>query len=149
MTNCVFIDYFSVRRLRQLSQGMYEKVTYIRMRKFMIQKRKFLFIPIKVQSITISSVVPYISKKKKKNSTSSSLNIEKISRKKKRERERERGEESVRKGRKKICKKEGEREGNRGREIVKETEKEKEEELNWLLGYLALVGQLSSSNWAC
>ena len=120
----MFIDYFSVRRLRQLIQGMYEKVTYIRMRKFMIQKRKFLFIPIKVQSITISSAVPYISKKIK-NSTSSSLNIGKISRKRKRERERERGEESVRKGRKKRWKKEGEREGNRGRESVKETEKEK------------------------
>ena len=32
----MFIDYF-VRRLRQLSQGMYKKVTYIRIRKFMIQ----------------------------------------------------------------------------------------------------------------
>ena len=39
MTNYVFIDYF-VRYLRRLSQGMYKKVSYTRMRKFMIQKRK-------------------------------------------------------------------------------------------------------------
>ena len=76
MTNCVFTDYF----VRRLSQGMYKKVTYIRMRKFMIQKRKYLFIPMKVQLITINSVIPYISEI---NSTSNSLKKKKASRKRK------------------------------------------------------------------
>ena len=66
MTNCVFIDYM----VRRHSQEMYKKVTYIRLRKFKIQKIKYLFIPIRVQLITISSVIPYISET---NSTSSSL----------------------------------------------------------------------------
>ena len=66
MTNCVFIDYL----VRHHSQGMYKKVTYIRMRKFKIQKIKYLFITIKVQLITISSVIPYISET---NSTTNSL----------------------------------------------------------------------------
>ena len=116
MTNCVFIDYF-VKRLRQLSQGMYKKVTYIRMHKFMIQKRKSLFIPMKVQLITISSVIPYISEI---NSKSSSLK-----KKTEREREREREEEIVRKERKKRWKREGEGEGEgkRGRESAKERRK--------------------------
>ena len=66
MTNCVFIDYL----VRCHNQGMYKKVTYIRMRKFKIQKIKYLFISIKVQLITISGVIPYISET---NSTRSSL----------------------------------------------------------------------------
>ena len=66
MTNYVFIDYL----VKHHSQGMYKKVTYIRMRKFKIQKIKYLFISIKVQLITISSVIPYISET---NSTSNSL----------------------------------------------------------------------------
>ena len=69
MTKCAFIDYL-VRRLRQLSKGMYKKATYVRVYKFMIQKENSLFIPVKFHSITISSVIPYISEI---NSTSSSL----------------------------------------------------------------------------
>ena len=88
---CLLIILFSVNRLRQLSQGMYEKVTYIRMRKFMIQKRKFLFIPIKVQLITINSVVPYIPYTSRMNSTSTSLKKKKVSRERKREGKRGRG----------------------------------------------------------
>ena len=107
---CLLIILFSVRRLRQLSQGMYEKVTYIRMRKFMIQKRKFLFIPIKVQLITINSVVPYIPYTSRMNSTSNSL------KKKSLKREKERGKE-----RKTECERKGKIDG-------KEKEKEKEEE---------------------
>ena len=88
--------------------------------KFKIQKIKYLFITIKEQLITISSVIPYISKT---NSTSSSLkkkkkNLkrekgrgkerkrkakgkeeEKLKKKEKEKRERERKEESVRKER--------------------------------------------------
>ena len=63
------------------------------------QKKK-IFIPMKVQLITISSAIPYISGI---NSTSSSLNTRKISRK--------------RKG-----------EGKRGRESANEREKKKEKE---------------------
>ena len=111
MTNCGFIDYF----VRRLSQGMYKKVTYIRMRKLMIQKRKSLFIPMKVQLITIGSVIPYISEI---NSTSSSLKKKKKE-PQEREREKEREEERVRKERKKKWKREGEGEGKRGRETEK------------------------------
>ena len=91
MTNCVFIDYF-VKRLRQLSQGMYKKVTYIRMRKFMTQKRKSLFTRMKVQLITNRSVIPYISEI---NSTSSSLKKKKKRALRERKREGKRGRESV------------------------------------------------------
>ena len=76
MTDCVSIDYL----IRRHSQGMYKKVTYIRMHKFKIQKIKYLFITIKVQLITISSVVPYISET---NSTSNSLRKKKTSREEK------------------------------------------------------------------
>ena len=75
------------------------KLTHIRIHKLMLQKKIF-FIPMKVQLITISSVIPYILEM---NYTSSSLNIEKISRK--------------RKG-----------EGKKGRESVNEREKNKEKE---------------------
>ena len=92
---CV-IDYF----FRRLSQELYKKVTYIRMRKFMIQKIKSLFISMKVQLITISSVIPYISEI---NSTSSSL-----------------------KKKKKRASRERKREGKRGRESAKGKEKEME-----------------------
>ena len=49
---------------------MCKKISYIRIHKFMTQKRKSLFIPIKVQLITNSSVIPYISET---NNTNSSL----------------------------------------------------------------------------
>ena len=104
----MFVDYFD-RRLRQLSQGMYKKVTYIRMRKFMTQKRKSLFIPMKVQLITNRSVIPYISEI---NSTSSSLKKQ-TKKKEPQEREREKGKEEER-----LKKKEKEN----------KEEKEKEEE---------------------
>ena len=52
------------------------------MHKFEIQKIKYLFITIKVQLITISSVIPYISKT---NSISSSLKKKKTSREEKKE----------------------------------------------------------------
>ena len=110
----MFIEYF----VRQLSQGIYKKVTYIRMRKFMIQKRKSLFIPMKVQLIIISSVIPYISEI---NSTSSSLKKKKPQ---ERKREREREEERMQKEMKKRWKKKGEGEGKRGRETEKEGEGE-------------------------
>ena len=102
----MFIDYY-VRRLRQLSQEMYKKVTYIRMRKFIIHERKFLFIPIKVQFITISNAIPYTSGI---NSTSSSLKKKKVG--------------AFREGKEK----EKERLKKRGRESVKKKDKEKEKE---------------------
>ena len=122
MTNYVSIDYL----VRRHSQGMYKKVTYIRMRKFKIQKIKYLFITIKVQLITISSVIPYISET---NSTSSSLKkktfergrgkekeIEKRRRRKEeKEREKEREEEK------------GERKGKRENEMGKKRRKKRRE----------------------
>ena len=71
----------------------------------MLQK-KLLFIPMKIQLITISSAIPYISEM---NSTSSSLKKEKISRKKKEEGKRR-------------------RESKNGREKEKEKEKKEEKE---------------------
>ena len=76
---------------------MPEKITHFRIHKFMI-KKKLLFIPMKIQLITISSAIPYISGM---NNTSNFLQKEKISRK--------------RKG-----------EGKRRRESANEKEKEKE-----------------------
>ena len=89
---------------KQTAQGTYEKVTHIRIHKFMRQKRKFSFIPMKVQLITISSVIPYISEI---NSTSSSL-----------------------KKKKKIVRtrRGGRREGERNRKRGRETEKERKRE---------------------
>ena len=118
MANCVFIDYL----VRRLSQGMYKKVTYIRMRKFKIQKRKYLFILIKVQLITISSassVIPYISEI---NSISSSLK-----KKKGLKREKERGKERKRKYERKGKRdgKEKEKEKGKKEERLKKKEKEK------------------------
>ena len=69
-------------------------------------KKNFLFIPMKIQLITISSAIPYISRM---NSTSSSLKKEKISRKRKGERKRR-------------------RESENGREKEKEKEKKEEKE---------------------
>ena len=83
MTNCVFIDYL----VRRHSQGIYKKVTYIRMHKFEIQKIKYIFITIKVQLITISSVIPYISEA---NSTSSSFKKKKKPQEKRKEEEKRR-----------------------------------------------------------
>ena len=125
MTKCVFIDYL-VRRLRQLNKGMYKKVTYIRMCKFMIQKRKSLFIPIKAQLITISSVISYILEI---NSISNSLKKKK---KKKKGLKREKGK---REERKRECERKGKRDGKekeeeKGKEEkrLKKKEKEKKEE---------------------
>ena len=119
MTNCVFIDYL----VRHHSQGMYKKVTYIRMRKFKIQKIKYLFITIKVQLITISSVIPYISET---NSTTNSLKKKK--KPQERERKWEREGRQRRKERKKRWKREEEGKGKRGRETEKEGEGEERRE---------------------
>ena len=118
MTKCAFINYL-VRRLRQLSKGMYKKATYVKVCKFMIQKEKSLFIPVKLHSITISSVIPYISEI---NSTSSSLNKKKKKNgkrmcKRKREKEREKKE------RKKECERKEEKDG---KEKEKQREKKRE-----------------------
>ena len=76
---------------RQLGQVIPEKITHFRVHRFMLQKKKNLFfIPIKVQSITISRAIPYISEL---NSTSSSLKKKKkISRKRKGEGKRKKKE---------------------------------------------------------
>ena len=71
-------------------------------------KKNLLFIPKKIQLITIDSVIPYISEM---NSISSSLKKEKISRKRKGERKRR-------------------RESENGREKEKEKEKKEEKEKN-------------------
>ena len=78
----------------------------------MIQKEKSLFIPIKLHSITISSVIPYISEI---NSTSSSL---KKKREVKRMCERKREKEREKKERERECERKEEKDG-------KEKEKEK------------------------
>ena len=80
----------------------------------------FFFIPMKVQLIIISSAIPYISGI---NSTSSSLNTGKISRKRKEEGKR--GRESVNEREKK---KEKEKEKEKAKEKEKEKKEEKEEE---------------------
>ena len=72
---------------------MNEKIIHVRIHKFMSHKRKFFFIPMKVQLITISSVIPFISKI---NSTSSSLKKKK---KKKSSNENGREKENEKKGR--------------------------------------------------
>ena len=115
MTKCVFIDYL-VRRFGQLNKGMYKKVTYVRMCKFMIQKEKSLFIPIKLHSITISSVIPYISE----------ITVQAIPSKKKEGKmmcERKREKEREKKERKRECERKEEKDG-------KEKEKEKEKKRN-------------------
>ena len=128
MAKCVFIDYL-VRRLRQLSKGMYKKVTYVRICKFMIQKEKSLFIPIKLHSITISSVIPYISEI---NSTSSSLKKKRgMERGCAKEREKKRGKrkkerKSVKGKRKKMGRRRKRR--KRGRENEREGEGEERRE---------------------
>ena len=88
------------KKSRQLGQETPEKITHLRIHKFMLPKRKYIlfFIPMKVQLIIISSVIPYISGM---NSTISSLKTKKISRKRKRE-------------------------GKRGRETANEKKEEKE-----------------------
>ena len=99
MTNYVFINYL----VRHHSQGMYKKVTYIRMRKFKIQKIKYLFISIKVQLITTSSIIPYISKtnntsnslKKKVRTSKERKRKRKIRRRRKAEREEERIKKNI------------------------------------------------------
>ena len=117
MTNCVFIDYL----VRRLSQEMYKKVTYIRMCKSKIQEKKNLFIPIKVQLITISSLIPYISEI---NSTSSSLK----KKKKKKNLKIEKGRGKERKRKAKGKEKEKKKEKGKEEEKLKKKEKEKKEE---------------------
>ena len=98
-----------------------QEITYIRICKFMTQKRKSLFIPIKVQLITNSSVIPYISET---NSTSSSL-------KKKKKALRRRmgwGRKGKRDGKEKKKEKGKEEEKLKKKENEKKEEKEKEEE---------------------
>ena len=69
------------------------------------KKRKIFFIPMKVQVITISSVIPYILKI---NSTSSSLKKKKSANEKGREKEKEKGGRENEKERKREWEKEGE-----------------------------------------
>ena len=107
--------------------------------KFKIQKIKHLFITIKVQMITISSVIPYISET---NSTSNSLKKKPSREKKKRKKDMEKRRRR-KKGKERVCASEreeekGERKGKREnemgkkmrkkRERMKEKEKEKKEE---------------------
>ena len=87
------------KKNKQLGQVTPEKITHFRIHKFVFQKKLF-FIPMKVQLITISSSIPYISGM---SSTSSSLKTKIILRKRKRE-------------------------GKRGRESANKKEKEKEKE---------------------
>ena len=108
------------KRGKQLGQVMPEKITRLKVYRFMLKKNILFFIPIKVQSITISSVIPYISEI---NSTNSSL--------KKKSQERERGKEREKKRvrmRRERRRKMRRNEGKKGRESVngKENEKEKE-----------------------
>ena len=103
------------KKSRQLVQVAPEKITHFRTHEFMLPKQKILFfIPMKVQLITISSVIPYISGM---NNTSSSLKKKKFSRERKREGKRER--ESA---------KEKEKEKEKKEEKEKE-EKEEEEKM--------------------
>ena len=91
---------------------MYKKVTYIRMRKFMAKKKKkSVFIPMKVQLITNSSVIPNISEI---NNASSSL-IKK-QKKKSLKREIKRGKEKKRECERKGKRDEKEGEGEERRE---------------------------------
>ena len=144
MTNCAFIDYF-VKRLKQFNQRICKKITYIKIRKFKIQRIKYLFILIKAQLLTISNIIPYISET---NSTSSSLKKKKNlkrreeGRKGKRERDgkekKEKGkeEEKLKKKEKRKEERKKERESAKGKENEmgkkrkkkKEKKEEKEEE---------------------
>ena len=103
--NCAFIDYF-VRRLRQFSQRICKKITYIRISKFKIQRIKYLFISIKVQ---LQSVTSYFTSRKQ--------TVQEVPSKKKKPQERERK-------RKKRWKREEEGKGKRGRETKKEGDEE-------------------------
>ena len=123
LTNCVFIDY----PIRRHSQGMYKKVTYIRTRKIQDSKIKHLFIIIKVQLITISSVIPYISET---NSTSSSLKKKKNPQERKRKGKRDGKEEKKKKGKERVCTSErveekGERKGKMENEMGKKRRKKR------------------------
>ena len=123
MKKCVFIDYL-VRRLRQLSKGMYKSYICRNVQVHDSKIKKSLFIPIKLHSITISSVIPYTLEI---NSTSSSLKKKKRERgcakeRKKKRGKRKRGRESVKGKRKKM----GRRRKRRKRR--RETEKEREGE---------------------
>ena len=86
------------KKSRQLGQVTPEKITHFRVHRFMLQKQILFFIPIKVQLITISSVIPYILGM---NNTNSSLKNRKNLKK-----EKERGKE-----RKRDYEREGKREG--------------------------------------
>ena len=98
------------KKSRQLSQVIPEKLHTSEYTDSCFKKKILFFIPIKVQSITIGSAIPYISEM---NSTSSSLKNRKISRKRKRE---------IKRGRESANEKEKEKESE------KKTEKEKKRE---------------------
>ena len=106
---------------------MLRKITCDRMRKFIVIKEKSLFIPIRLHSITIRSVIPYILGI---HSTSSSLKKKKkTSGKKKGKRDEnkwKRGEEE--KGMERVCAKGKKKNEERKEERMKEKEKEKKGE---------------------
>ena len=107
---------------------MLRKIICDRMRKFIVIKEKSLFIPIRLHSITIRSVIPYILGI---HSTSSSLKKKKEEnfRKKKGKRDEnkwKRGEEE--KGMERVCAKGKKKKEERKEERMKEKEKEKKGE---------------------
>ena len=111
MTNWAFIGYF-VRCLKQLRHRMSRKITYFRRRKMQDSR--------KIQMVTISSIIPYISET---NNTCSSLKKKKPSREKVERKKRwKRGEEEKRDG-KSLC----ERKGKRENEMWKKRRNERRE----------------------
>ena len=95
-------------------------------------KKKLLFIPMKIQLITISSAIPYISRM---NSTSSSLKNEEISRKRKGEGKRRR--ES---GNRREKEKEKEKKEEKEKEEKKKEEKMERAVLKFFFEYTAPSG---------
>ena len=114
------------KKSRQLGQVTPEKITHLRIHECMLPKQNILFfIPMKVQLITIRSSIPYISGM---NSTSSSLEIEKISRKRKREGKRGRdtaNEKKEEEEKKRECEREGKGEGKGEERSEREGREEK------------------------
>ena len=112
---------------RQLGQVIPEKITHFRVHRFMLQKQKrvLFFIPIKVQSITISSATPYISEI---NITSNSIKKRKISQEGERGKEREKKRVRTGRGRRRKRRRKRGKRGKRGRESSNGKEKEKEKE---------------------
>ena len=121
MTNCAFIGYF-VRRLRQLSQRMCNKITYIRMCKFMIQKGKNLSL-FQSSYIQLQSVVSSL--------TSRKYTVQAVPSKKKKslKREKERGKERKNEMGKKRKRREKEKEKEKKKNLKRrERKREREEE---------------------